>query len=304
MSNTIIEEKLKFLNPTKIKITGGVEITDYCSVCPNRDECGDFSFINIMYSRVPSILALAQLSLGKLKSLNLSEEEYQRLINYNVRYISFLEEMYVRYRKSLISVQYSQFNFKIETCILIDEMFHLYLKWFEKLLFWNRVNSIKAKPCFFYLELLDEAIDFIFSLFEKSIIEYNNNARTIIDIKQIKEIFKSRVIEISPPRTNGDYFTHTEIIKDNLSLMLETLLFCFLSIDRTQQEGIPFIYVSSSMFVFDEKTAIDIIRKIIKSVDSKIVKVKAVTKNGLVKHDLLMKAKIVIEDEGKEMVVI
>ena len=288
----------------KIRVAKYV-LKDYCSKCPNYKKCSNFSFMNIMYSKVPTILALAQLSLGKLTNLQLSPEEYTRLINYNVKYISFLEELYTQYRKSLVSVQLASFNFSIQTCVLIDEMFHIFLKWFEKLVFWNRVNSIKAKSCTYYNQLLLENINFIFELFMDSVKRDNKKLCDILLLHDLKIQFKNSIILSDPPTNNGEYFHHTEQIKDTLHIYLESLLFWMLSLDRTQHDHTPFLYISPSMLLIKNKELVKkILHNIIDVGGGKEVRVKVVTKNTTLKTDILYEVKKMIESKNKDIDVI
>jgi hypothetical protein len=256
-----------------------------------------------MYSKTPTILALSQLSLGKLECMQLSNDEYDRLIRYNVKYISFLEELYTQYRKSLVSIQLAQFKFSTEICILIDEMFHIFLKWFEKLIFWNRVNSIKASPCTYYKELLSENISFIFELFRESLIKIDKRLVDIIKFDKLKQKFKEMINIETPPQNNGDYFQHTEQIKDTLIFFLESSVFWLLSIDRTKKEDIPILYIASSMLIMDKEFTKQVFLNIIKlKKDVNKVILKPVTKNVTVKSDLVFQVKSLLEPEDVEIV--
>jgi len=173
---------------------GRYKVKDYCSICPYKEnKCVNFSFIDIMYSKIPSILNLAQLSLGRFKSLNLSDEEYSRLVNYNIQYISFLEEFQSRYRKALVVMKLSNFNFSTWAYAVIDEIYHIVLKWFEKLVFWNRANSIKASPCTYYKELLSNNLDFLISLIKDTLATHNHGLLNIVDFDALKESFKKDI---------------------------------------------------------------------------------------------------------------
>ena len=283
----------------KIQI-GDFIVTDYCAGCPNKEKCDKFSFTTIMYSKIPSILAT---SLSQLKYYQLTEEEYSRLVTYNVKYISHIEELNSQYRKSLLAIQYANFNFSTEVCVVVDDIFHILLRWFEKLVLWNRVNSIKAEPCTYYKELLCENIQFVKELIKQSIDSVIPRLSNVIEFDMFIDSFTYEVVESTDrPMNNGEYFNHTELIKDKLIFYLEALLFFILSYDRTLQseEGKAYLYVNPAMFIIPQELTKKILLNIIGN--NKKVDVKVVTKG--MKSELFMRVQVLLKDVDVELVAV
>ena len=268
----------------EIKI-GKYTVKDYCSICPNRNLCDNFTFTNIMYSKIPSILAFSQLSLSKLKEQGITNKEYMRIVTYNMRYVSFMEDIYHLYRKIIQSMQLSQFKFDVRAYMIIDEFFHIFIKWFEKLILWNRVNSIKAKECIYYNKLLENNIEFIFALLKDDII--NSVGKEFVDLINldfIKDQFLTKIIPDRQPKTNGDYFNHTRNIRDNLSEFLESLSFLVLSYFRSIQSNHIYMYIVSSMYCPDlsvifNRLIVNLLGNLSKHIKSNEIKLRVLSKN-------------------------
>jgi len=188
--------------------------------------------------------------------------------------------------------------------ISTKSFFHIFLKWFEKLIFWNRVNSIKAQPCTYYKKLLSENIDFIFELFMESVKNHDRKLKDVLLLQNIKNQFKNEILLQDAPKNNGDYFQHTERIKDLLFVYLESLLFWILSVDRTQKDKVPFLYISSSMFLIGCTNLIkQILLNIVNLSKNRKIYVKVVTKNTSIKTELIYKVKGLFDSKKFDIVI-
>jgi hypothetical protein len=101
---------------------------------------------------------------------------------------------------------------------------------------------------------------------------------------------------------NGEYFNHTELIKDKLIFYLEALLFFILSYDRTLQseEGKAYLYVNPAMFIIPQELTKKILLNIIGN--NKKVDVKVVTKG--MKSELFMRVQVLLKDVDVELVAV